>query len=158
MEISASFMVTLLTIIGVLVIIVSIISELTKNITLLSKIPNNIQVIVLSQIITLITYFAYISYSGDTIIWYYVVATIIIGFTVAYVVLFGWNKLIELYKRFRNIPISDITLNTSIDANSDKQDTQNDNQEASEMETPGIEASDTASPSNDAASTTDTII
>ncbi len=102
---------TILAVIGMLALLVSIITEVTKDVVLLSKIPVNLQVIVLSLTLTIVTYFAYISYTGSAIIWYYVVATIVAGFVVAYVVLFGWDKLAELYRRFRNIPPIDITDN-----------------------------------------------
>lgn len=112
MEISAVTFVTIFAIIGFLALLVSVITEVTKDVVLLSKIPVNVQVIVLSLTLTIITYFAYISYTGDAIIWYCVAATIVAGFVVAYVVLYGWDKFAELYKRFRNIPPIDITADS----------------------------------------------
>lgn len=108
MDVSAGSLVTIFAVIGLLALLVSVITEVTKGVVLLSKIPVNVQVIVLSLTLTIVTYLAYISYSGEEIIWYYFVATIVAGFVVAYVVLFGWNKFIELYRRFRNIPPIDI--------------------------------------------------
>jgi hypothetical protein len=112
MEISAVTFVTIFAIIGLLALLVSVITEVTKGVALLSKIPVDLQVIILSLTLTIITYFAYISYTGDAIIWYCVAATIVAGFVVAYVVLYGWDKFIELYKRFRNIPPIDITVDS----------------------------------------------
>jgi hypothetical protein len=120
MEFSAGTFVTILAVIGLLALIVSVITEVTKGVALLSKIPVNLQVIVLSLTLTIITYIAYTSYSGDAIIWYYIVATIIVGFIVSYVVLFGWDKFADLYKRFRNIPPIDIAADTSSVTASDK--------------------------------------
>ncbi len=112
MDFTASTVVTLLVIIGFLALIVSIITEVTKGVAILQKIPANLQVIVLSLLLTLVSYFAYISYSKTDIIWYYIVADIVAGFIVAYVALYGWSKLAELYKKFRNIPTLDITADT----------------------------------------------
>ena len=127
MELSAATFVTIFAIIGLLALIVSVITEVTKGVVLLSKIPANLQVIILSLTLTIVTYFAYISYSGKTVIWYYVVATVVAGFIVAYVVLFGWNKFLNQYKRFRNIPPVDITTDTNSVIPTDKSVTSNDN-------------------------------
>lgn len=112
MELTSSTLVTILAVIGLLALIVSVITEVTRSVALLAKIPANLQVIVLSLTLTIVTYFAYISYSGEAVIWYHVIATVITGFIVAYVVLFGWDKLTNLYKKFRNIPLIDITADT----------------------------------------------
>ncbi len=117
MDFTASTFVTLFAAIGLLALIVSIITEVTKGVAILSKIPTNLQVIVLSITLTLVAYFAYITYSGSVIIWYYIVADIIAGFTVAYVTLYGWDKLIGLYKKFRNIPVIDMTANSTNTSN-----------------------------------------
>lgn len=113
MVLTADNLVTLLAAIGSLALIVSIITEVTKDVAIIHKIPTDIKVLVLSLTLTLVSYFAYISYSGTAIIWYYVVATIITGFIVAYVVLYGWNKLVDLYKKFRNIPPIEVTSATA---------------------------------------------
>ncbi|MDF2513973.1 MAG: hypothetical protein K0S04_3839 [Herbinix sp.] len=118
MDFTAITFVTILTAIGVLALIVSVITEVTKGVTILQKIPTNLQVIVLSLLLTLVTYFAYISYSDTAIVWYYIVADIIAGFIVAYVALYGWGKLAGLYRKFRNIPTLDITTNSTTFAKS----------------------------------------
>ena len=113
MDFTAGTFATILAAIGLLALIVSIITEVTKGVAILSKIPTNLQVIVLSITLTLLAYFAYITYSGSVIIWYYIVADIIAGFTVAYVTLYGWDKLAGLYKKFRNIPAVDMTVKST---------------------------------------------
>ena len=91
----------LLTVIGLLVTLVTIITEVTKEIGFLKKIPTDLQVIILSIILCLVTYFAYVAYIGNTVVWYYVVGTIFGAFIVAYVAMYGWSKLIEIYNRFK---------------------------------------------------------
>ena len=43
---------------------------------------------------------AYMQYLHMTILWYMVLAAIMAGFVVAFVAMYGWEKLSELWKRF----------------------------------------------------------
>ena len=94
-------LVLLLTLIGVLAFLVSVITEVTKNIGFLAKIPTDLQVIVLSTTLCLFIYLAYVSYSGIAIQWFYIFACIIASFIVAFVAMYGWDKLVTLYNRFK---------------------------------------------------------
>lgn len=87
--------------VGVLAFLVSVITQVTKEIGILKRIHTSLQVTVLSIVLTVVAYFAYVSYSGITIIWYMIVGAIICGFIVAFVAMFGWEKLYELYNRFK---------------------------------------------------------
>ncbi|MEE0930591.1 MAG: ribonuclease [Acutalibacteraceae bacterium] len=91
----------LITALGVLAFLVSVITQVTKEIGVLKKIHTSLQVTVLSVVLTVVAYFAYVSYSGIAIIWYMVVGAVIAGFIVAFVSMFGWEKLYELYNRFK---------------------------------------------------------
>lgn len=93
--------VILLTIVGMLAFLVSVITEVTKNIGLMARIPTDFQVIVLSIILCLVSYFTYVSYFRLLIEWYLVVASIIFAFIVAFVAMYGWDKLTTLYTRFK---------------------------------------------------------
>lgn len=86
--------------IGVLAFIISVLTEVTKNLTFLKVIPTDVQVIVLSIVLCIIALFAYASYANMTVLWYYVPAAIILAFVVAFVAMYGWEKLSELWKRF----------------------------------------------------------
>lgn len=86
--------------IGLLAFIVSVIIEVIKEIPTLDKLPTDAVVLVLSFVVTQITYFAYVSIQGLPVIWYQVVGTFIGGFIVAFVAMFGWEKLSELWQRF----------------------------------------------------------
>lgn len=86
---------------GMLAFLVSVITQVTKEIGVLKKIHTSLQVTVLSVVLTVVAYFAYISYSGTVISWYMIVGAIICGFVVAFVAMFGWEKLYELYNRFK---------------------------------------------------------
>lgn len=80
--------------------LISVITEFTKEIGFLNKIPTDLQVLTLSIIICEIIFFAYISYAGIEIVWYYPVAVIFAAFLVAIICCKGWDYLFKIWKRF----------------------------------------------------------
>lgn len=86
--------------IGALAFVVSVITEVIKGIGALKKIPTDIVVIVLSMILTVVAFFAYAQYVSLVVAWYLVVAAIICGFFVAFIAMYGWDKINELWNRF----------------------------------------------------------
>lgn len=91
----------LIAVIGVIAFLVSVITQVTKEIGIFKKIHTPLQVTVLSIMLTVTAYFAYISYSGIVVSWYMIIGSVICGFIVAFVAMFGWEKLCELYHRFK---------------------------------------------------------
>lgn len=75
-------------------------SASTGWITILNRIPTSLQVLILSIIICVTAFFAYISYAKITFVWYYLVAVIFASFIVAIVCCKGWEYLITIWKRF----------------------------------------------------------
>ena len=71
-----------------------------KGVGVFSKIPTDILVFVLSIGITVAAFVAYMQYIQTSILWYMILAAIIAGFIVAFVAMYGWEKLSELWKRF----------------------------------------------------------
>lgn len=102
MSISATAIIMAMLIIGVAAFLVSVITQATKNLGFLAKIPTDLQVIVLSMAICLIGYFSYTSYTGTTIVWYYIAGIIIGSFIVALVARDGWSTVTTLINRFVN--------------------------------------------------------
>ena len=100
MEIAITSIAQLLTIIGILAFLVSVITQVFKGVSVLSKLPTDILVFVLSIGLTVIAFVAYIQYIHQIIVWYMIVAAIIAGFIVAFVAMYGWEKFSELWKRF----------------------------------------------------------
>lgn len=94
-----AYLTQLITVIGVLAFIISVITEVTKNVSFLAKIPTQLQVIVLSLVICVAGLFAWSSYSGFTVYWYYVVGVLILAFIVALVTIEGWEKVTEIWSR-----------------------------------------------------------
>lgn len=90
----------ILAIIGFLAFIVSVVTQVIKGVGVLSKIPTDIVVLVLSIGITVATFVAYMQYIQQTILWYMILAAVLAGFVVAFIAMYGWEKLSELWKRF----------------------------------------------------------
>ena len=89
----------ILAVISVLAFCVSVITQVIKNVGFLSKIPTDALVLVLSIGITVAAFVAYMQYIHMTILWYMILAAIMAGFIVAFVSMFGWEKITELWKR-----------------------------------------------------------
>lgn len=87
-------------IIGALAFAVSIITQVFKGVSGLKKIPTDVLVFVLSIGITVVAFIAYMQYIQQAILWYMIIAAIMAGFLVAFVAMYGWEKVAELWKRF----------------------------------------------------------
>lgn len=90
----------MLAIIGALAFMVSLITQVFKGVGILEKIPTDILVLILSIGITVTAFVAYMQYIQMTILWYMILAAIMAGFVVAFIAMYGWEKLSELWKRF----------------------------------------------------------
>lgn len=100
MEALFANMTMILAVIGALAFMVSVITQVFKGVGVLSKIPTDILVFVLSIGITVVAFVAYMQYIHMTILWYMILAAIMAGFIVAFIAMYGWEKLSELWKRF----------------------------------------------------------
>lgn len=100
METLFANMTMILAVIGALAFMVSVITQVFKGVGILSKIPTDILVFVLSIGITVVAFVAYMQYIQMTILWYMILAAIMAGFIVAFIAMYGWEKLSELWKRF----------------------------------------------------------
>ena len=85
---------TLLTIIGVIMALTNIITEVLKQITW-DKLPTNLLVVIIAEVLTLASGAAYAQINGIGITWYMVVAAVVVGLLVAYAAMFGFDKLKE---------------------------------------------------------------
>lgn len=84
----------ILTIVGVLVVITNIMVQVLKRVTW-DKLPTNILAVIISMSLTLAAFFAYCQIKGVAVVWYMVVAAVVLGFFVAYAAMFGFDKLKE---------------------------------------------------------------
>lgn len=99
-NITAEMLPQLVTAIGALAFVVSVITEVIKGIGVMKKVPTDIVVISLSMVLTVVAFFAYAQYATLVVAWYWVVAAIICGFFVAFIAMYGWDKINELWNRF----------------------------------------------------------
>lgn len=100
LETLTSNIMIILAVIGAIAFIVSVITQVIKGVGVFAKIPTDGLVLVLSIGITVAAFEAYMQYLHMTILWYMVLAAIMAGFVVAFVAMYGWEKLSELWKRF----------------------------------------------------------
>lgn len=82
----------ILSIIGVLVVLTNIIVQVVKKVTW-GKLPTNILAVIISMVLTLVAFFAYCQIKSITVVWYMIVAAVVLGFMVSYAAMFGFDKL-----------------------------------------------------------------
>lgn len=100
MQVLIANMTIILAIVGALAFVVSVITQVIKGIGVFSKVPTDIIVFILSIGITVAAFVAYMQYIQMAILWYMILAAIMAGFVVAFISMYGWEKLSELWKRF----------------------------------------------------------
>lgn len=60
-----------------------------------APLPTSILAVIVSMALTLVAFFAYCQIKSITVVWYMVVAAVVLGFLVAYAAMFGFDKLKE---------------------------------------------------------------
>ena len=80
----------ILSVIGALMIVVNLVTEIAKKLGLKKT---NLFVVILSEVLTLICFFAYVDIKQISIEWYFIVGTVFVGLAVAYAAMFGFDKL-----------------------------------------------------------------
>ena len=87
-----------ISVIGVLVVVTNIVVQVLKKLTW-DRLPTNVLAVVVSMILTLVTFFAYCQINAIAVVWYMVAAAVVLGFMVAYAAMFGYDKLMEAIGR-----------------------------------------------------------
>lgn len=106
-------MAILLITIGILVVLVNIITEIVKYVFEIKEAKKiNIFVLILSEVMAITLFLAFCQINNLLIMWYMIVAVIILGALVAYAAMLGYdkllsnfieiNKLISLFKGKKN--------------------------------------------------------
>lgn len=85
----------ILSIVGVLVVLTNIIVQVLKKLTW-DRLPTNVLAVLVAMALTLVAFFAYCQIRGVAVLWYMVVAAVVVGFMVAYAAMFGFDKLKEV--------------------------------------------------------------
>lgn len=91
----------LLLVAGILATVVQVITELTKEIGPLKKTSTELQVILTSLMLTPVTMIALAQYYKVKVEWFMVFASFIAAFIIAYVAMYGWEKLSGIYQRMK---------------------------------------------------------
>lgn len=91
----------LLVVVGAVVVVVNIITEVLKKFTE-KYISTNAIVLALSEVLTLAAFMAWCCIKNVTMQWYYIFAAIVTGFFVAYAAMFGFDKLKQTMKQFKD--------------------------------------------------------
>ena len=99
-ETPAAWAAGLMAALGALAMLVSVITEVVKNVGVLKKLPTDLLVLVLSVGLCVAAYFAAAGHYGFGGAWYMVLGAAAAGFVVAFIAMFGWEKLGALRQRF----------------------------------------------------------
>lgn len=91
----------ILTIIGAMATFVTIVTEFTKSWGFLDRIPTSLQVLAVSMLVSILSVVIYVQMQKAEMVWYYIVGAIVLGWIVAYVSMYGWEKLTEMWGRFK---------------------------------------------------------
>lgn len=91
----------ILTIIGAMATFVTIVTEFTKTWGFLDRIPTSLQVLAVSMLVSVLSVVIYVQMQKAEMMWYYIVGAIVLGWIVAYVSMYGWEKLTEMWGRFK---------------------------------------------------------
>jgi ABC-type glycerol-3-phosphate transport system permease component len=83
-------------------VVTNIITEVIKKLTW-DKIPTNILVVCISELLTLAVGAAYTEINSIVIVWYHVVGAVIVGIFVAYAAMFGFDKLRQAVEQITSI-------------------------------------------------------
>ena len=91
----------ILTIIGAMATFVTIVTEFTKTWGFLDRIPTSLQVLMVSMLVSVLSVVIYVQMQKAEMVWYYIVGAIVLGWIVAYVSMYGWEKLTETWKKLK---------------------------------------------------------
>ena len=85
-----------------LMVVTNIITEVIKKLTW-DKVPTNLLVVIIAEILTLASGSAYAQINGITIVWYHVAGAIVVGIFVSYAAMFGFDKLRQTLEQIGKI-------------------------------------------------------
>lgn len=91
---------TILIAVAIICTVTSIITQFVKEWGMLKKVPTSLVVVILSTIITIVVFIAFMSYKNYIVTWYMLLAAVVAGIVIAYIACNGWDSLIKLFKRF----------------------------------------------------------
>lgn len=90
----------IITVIGVLTLCTNVVTEVIKQ--TIKNLPAQITATIVSMVLTLTAFFAYVGIMGVAVEWYMIVGAIVAGFFVSYAAQFGFDKLKEVIEEMKN--------------------------------------------------------
>ena len=84
--------------VGLLTLVTNAVVEVLKQI-LWNKIPTNLLVVIVAEILTLASGFGWAQATSATVLWYHVVAAVVAGLMVAGSAMFGFDKFKETLEK-----------------------------------------------------------
>ena len=99
MEVLMQYVTLALIVIGALAFLVSVITQVIKEMPWISKIQTNAVALVISLILCPLAVVILCIWLEITIVWYYIVASVIAAFIVYLVATGGWEKVSEMWNR-----------------------------------------------------------
>lgn len=92
---------TIITAVGLLAVAISVITQVIKTLPVINKVPTSLVAIGLALILTPCAAIWYVTcVLCIPLTWYIVVAAIVAAFFVAFVAMFGWDKLHDIYTKY----------------------------------------------------------
>ena len=91
----------ILMLVAILAFATSVITQVTKQLPGLVSIPTNLQVIITAMALSVLAVVIYCQWASIALLWYYIIAAVILGFFVAFVAMFGWAEITDLWNRFK---------------------------------------------------------
>lgn len=92
----------ILPVVLVLTVVTNIIVEAVKGLTY-GKLPTNVLAFIVAMAVTLAAFFAACQILSIPIVWYTVVAAIVLGFFVCFAAMYGFDKLKQTMEQINNI-------------------------------------------------------
>ena len=84
-----------------LVTATTMIVEVVKR--LLPRVPTDLVVFVIAITLTVLALYVSAAVLEITVMWYYAIGAVIMGFAVAYAAMFGWDKFTALWSRLKEL-------------------------------------------------------
>lgn len=92
---------TIIMAVGMLAVAISVITQVIKTLPVINKVPTSLVAIGLALILTPCAAIWYVTcVLCIPLTWYIVVAAIVAAFFVAFVAMFGWDKLHDIYTKY----------------------------------------------------------
>lgn len=99
-DLIAANSVYILGVLGALAFFVEVIVQLTKELPGIVNIPTKAYAIIVSLITCILALFIFTAWQNMAVAWYYIALAVCAAFIVAYLSMYGWDTMKELYGRF----------------------------------------------------------